>query len=70
MCQLFDFETLDIQSLFFGGFFAFASRCLRWRAGSFLEQSCLLYNNITSDLEAFDLETEIAQYYLKQHSIY
>jgi len=44
MCQLFDFETLDIQSFWV---FLYVSKCVHWSAGYFLEHSCLILNNET-----------------------
>ena len=41
--------------------FLFVSRCVCWSAGYFLEQSCWLLYNELSNLELFDLETEVAQ---------
>ena len=35
---------------------------MRWSAGYFLEQSCWLLYNELSNLEPFELETEVAQY--------
>jgi len=42
--------------------FLFVSRCVRWSAGYFLEQSCWLLYNELWNLEPFDLETVVAQY--------
>jgi len=45
---------------------------VRWNAGYFLEQSLWLLYNELSNLEPFDLETEVAQYefQMKQSFIY
>jgi len=38
-------------------------------SGTFLEQSCWLQYNQLSNLEPFDLETELAQYELQMNSL-